>query len=38
VYFTFVMERRVFAIAATLRNIRLSVLKPLPAVPKYPCR
>jgi len=36
VYLTFVMERDLFTIAATLRNIRLSMLKPPPRSTEVP--
>ena len=35
-YFTFVMERELFAIAAALRNIHLSMLKPPPRSTEVP--
>jgi len=36
VYLTFVMERNLFTIAASLRNIRLSMLKSLPRSTEVP--
>jgi hypothetical protein len=38
VYFTFVMERELFATAATLRNVLLSMLKPPPGSTELLCR